>query len=791
MLVVVCGIVSNTAWAQNNSCTIRGTIKNTKGLPVSFATVAINNSEDGTVTDIDGAFLLVTKHSGKADLTIRSIGYLQKTVDINLVNGKSLNIRQTLEESSQDLDEVVVSANSKSTLIKQKGFAVNTVETKGASLQNVQSNELLDRMAGIQVKQTGGLGSRISYNLNGLTGNAIRFFIDGIPMDYYGASYSLNSIPPSSIERIEVYKGVVPVNLGNDALGGAVNVVTHGGTKNDMDFSYSLGSFNTHQASVNGLWRDEKTGFTLKGNAFYNYSDNNYKVRDVGAYDGDPALGRIKYIDAERFNDAYESYGTKVDIGFTEKSWADIFLLSLVYSDMDKEIQTGSTMEVVYGERKYESSTLAPSLNYIKSDFLTEGLDVNLFGMYSHLNRQIIDTTSNEYDWTGLIKSDIIDFTNPGEAGDPTLNEDIETSLINRFNVSYQINSKLHVGGNYIRTDFNRTSDDVLLTPKERELLDDKGYIKNVAGLTLEMNELVPNVKSSFFVKYYAQNVNALFRNSSTSSIEQEQVTNKYQNTGFGFASSYKFAEKLRLQISAENGVRLPESQEIFGNNAENISTNYNLKPERSINANVGLNYSTSPFVKHHLAVNTNFFYRDTKDMIRQANSVSDEDYAFENLEDVLSTGVDVDMNYTYDKNLHLRMSVSVLNARFNTQFDENGAEYAYYRDRLRNEPYFYFNYGVNYRFNDLLFNQSITQLSYSAKYIHEYYRNYASFGSANKDIIPTQFSHDVGITIRFPQNHYSISLDAKNIFNQTLYDNFALQKPGRAIYLKINYSIH
>ncbi|GAF02437.1 outer membrane cobalamin translocator [Saccharicrinis fermentans DSM 9555 = JCM 21142] len=778
--------------AQNKPCVVKGTILNQKGLPISFATVAINNTGNGTVTDAQGTFQLATQFDGKAGLTIRSMGYKQKTITINLKKGKNINIFETLEESTQDIDEIVVSTKSKSTLIKQKGFAVNTVETKGASLQSVQSNELLDRMAGIQVKQEGGLGSRLSYNLNGLSGNAIRFFIDGIPMDYFGPSYSLSSIPPSSINRIEVYKGVVPVKLGNDALGGAVNIATKDDAKNGLDFSYSIGSFNTHQASINGVRRDNKTGFTIKGNAFYNYSDNNYTVKDVEAYDGDPALGRIKRIDAQRFNDGYLSYGGKFDIGFTGKKWADKLLFNLVFSHMDKEIQTGSTMEVVYGEREYNSSTIAPGINYIQSNFLTEGLDINLFTMYSHLTRQIVDTTSQEYDWSGRIHSDIIDYTTPGEAGDPTLNEDIETSLINRINITYQLNHQLKLGANYIRTDFNRSGDDVLLTLKERELLDDKGYIKNVAGLTVETNELIPGLTSSFFIKYYNLDVNALYRNSDfNNAIEQEHVKNNYKNTGFGMASSYKIFKDFIGQFSIENGVRLPESEEIFGNNTENITTNYNLKPERSLNANMGFNYSTSAINKHYLSFITNFFYRNTKDMIRQANSVSDEDYAFENLDDVLSTGVDLDLNYMYNRKLSIKMAMSVLNARFNTQYDENGAAYSYYKDRLRNEPYFHFNYGIKYSLENIIFNHSQTNISYGAKYIHEYFRNYSSSGSANKDMIPSQLSHNVGINISFPQKNYSISLDAKNIFNETLYDNFALQKPGRAIFFKINYSIH
>ena len=53
-------------------------------------------------------------------------------------------------------------------------------------------------------------------------------------------------------ERIEVYKGVVPVGFGSDALGGVINIVTkkrrHGWS---LDASYSYGSFNTHKSYVN------------------------------------------------------------------------------------------------------------------------------------------------------------------------------------------------------------------------------------------------------------------------------------------------------------------------------------------------------------------------------------------------------------------------------------------------------------------------------------------------------------------------------------------------------------
>src|SRR5690606_10069398 len=98
-----------------------------------------------------------------------------------------------------------------------------------------------------------------------------KIFIDGIPISSYGPSFSLNSIPTSMIERIEVFKGVVPSQLSDDALGGAVNVILKSAMKNMLTTSYSYGSFNTHQFNLNGGYRNPKNGFTARASGFYNY----------------------------------------------------------------------------------------------------------------------------------------------------------------------------------------------------------------------------------------------------------------------------------------------------------------------------------------------------------------------------------------------------------------------------------------------------------------------------------------------------------------------------------------
>ena len=75
--------------------------------------------------------------------------------------------------------------------------------------------------------ESGGVGSDLSLSVDGFSGKHIKIFIDGVPQEGVGAAFSLNNIPAGYADRIEVYRGVVPVGFGADALGGVVNIVTN------------------------------------------------------------------------------------------------------------------------------------------------------------------------------------------------------------------------------------------------------------------------------------------------------------------------------------------------------------------------------------------------------------------------------------------------------------------------------------------------------------------------------------------------------------------------------------
>ena len=85
------------------------------------------------------------------------------------------------------LDEVQVKGISKVTKIKESAFQVNAVDTR--AMANITSNlsQVLNKTTGVKVREQGGMGSDFDFSINGLSGSAVKFFIDGVtPFGYYG-----------------------------------------------------------------------------------------------------------------------------------------------------------------------------------------------------------------------------------------------------------------------------------------------------------------------------------------------------------------------------------------------------------------------------------------------------------------------------------------------------------------------------------------------------------------------------------------------------------------------------
>ena len=566
LLIALLCAVSIFANAQNQG-SIGGRINNNNGTPVSALTIKIQNSTLVTLSDSLGVFHFRKVSPGRHLLLVTGIGYktVQRTVDVS--PGKETSVTLRVETAATDMTGVTVVGRSVVQEVNRQAYNVTAIDAKQLYNTTLDLAGALDRVAGIRVRESGGVGSNFNLSLNGFSGNHVRYFIDGIPMDGFGSSFQINNIPINAAERLEVYKGVVPIWLGSDALGGAINIITGDRYRNYVDVSYSYGSFNTHRTVINAA-ATTKNGWTAQISAFQNYSDNNYKVKVDAAdiYSGAYAPGVL----VPRFHDTYHNETLIANLGVINKRFADKLLLGITLGKNYKEIQTGARMVSVFGGWHRRGNILMPTLKY-KKENLVKGLDVTINANYNFGNENNIDTMNVRFDWYGNMKAN-------GTSGERSRslykyknNNGLATAVFN-----YRVDDHQAVTLSNVFNTFDRKGADQLnpaTTDPPRKTQ------KNVLGLGYSYS-IDNNWSGSVFGKYVTQK-NVI------SSARASAATDKL---GYGIAGTYFFTPGFQLKASYELTNRMPEAQELFGD-VENQEGNPNLLPERSNNFNLGATF--------------------------------------------------------------------------------------------------------------------------------------------------------------------------------------------------------
>lgn len=134
--------------------------------------------------------------------------------------------------------------------VKQQGVPVTVIDGKTLAGRGTSISEVLNHQTGVKLRQTGGVGSQTKINVRGLEGNRVQIYMDGYPLNTPDGNFSINDIPLQFIDRIEIYKGIVPPEFGGDGLGSAVNVVTIDPDKDFYDLAYKIQSYGTHEGSA-------------------------------------------------------------------------------------------------------------------------------------------------------------------------------------------------------------------------------------------------------------------------------------------------------------------------------------------------------------------------------------------------------------------------------------------------------------------------------------------------------------------------------------------------------------
>lgn len=661
--------------------------------------------------------------------------------------------------------------------LQDSAESVTVVDARKARQQSADLGEVLARTQGIGIRREGGLGSGATLTLNGLQGDQIRLFLDGVPLELAGYPFGIVNVPVNLIERIEVYRGVVPLRFGADALGGAVNLVTNPQYETALATSYQIGSFGLHRFSMNGRYRHEPSGFVAGVSGFLDVAKNDFDMADrpLATPDGGTELATLP-----RFHDRYQAFGANVEVGVVEKPWARRLLLQGFYTTFDKDLQHNALMSVPYGEVTYGQTTYGATARYEVD--LDPRWSLELLANFSHRTFDFRDMSTTVYKWTGERGRAVGREGQRGEIRGEAIDESIyEYGWFGRAGLTWKASDVHTLRASVTPRFIRRTGEDHV--PGRVDLLGLKdGIAQLVGGVEAEQTLFGERLSNIAFVKGYYQRATHQERTMNTDMPRILNVATDSVHGGAGDSLRYRFTTWVLGKVSYEYAIRLPNADELFGNGVL-VDPNTKLRPERSHNVNVGPRFEVERTRYGTFVFDINGFLRETTDQIILLAGRQFTPYT--NIGNARTLGVENTTSWSAPKRWLTLDGTLTYNDSRNTS--TTGAFADFEGMRIPSRPYLFGSWGARLRFPGLPGTGALEPFYYG-RYTHGFDRGWAIGAEEYRISLPAQVNHDAGVTYTSSPSFgsFTTTFEVQNLANAQLFDVFGVQRPGRSFHLKL-----
>lgn len=659
--------------------------------------------------------------------------------------------------------------------LEDSSRAVTVVDLKRAKERASDLGEVLSRAHGIQVRRTGGLGSSTRFSLNGLYDQQVRFFVDGIPVQYAGWGLGVANVPVDLVQRVDVYRGVVPIGLGADALGGAIDLVTDPSWADRASISYQAGSFGTHRASLGARVRDDRTGLALGLALFTDRAANNYPI-DVEAPDD---RGRPIPVTVRRFHDGYLASGGIVEAGVVQRGprWIERALVRAFQTQYDKDLQHNTVMTVPYGEAAYASWSRGVAADITLASGPWRG---RIVAGTAYTATDFRDVSTGIFDWFG---KRIGDRPTPGEIGSqPTDQRITETGYFGRATLERALGAQHRVRIAIAPTRHHRTGEDFLdANPMGRDPIQAKRDLDQlVAGVEHEVKAFGDRFENTAFVKYYRLQSDAEDARPGFIFVPIEATIHR---AGFGDSLRWKLTQSLALKASYEWATRMPSVDELFGDGIL-VQQNLELGPETSHNANLGIHLDRESGWGS-FGGEVGGFARFADDLIILLGT--DRVFSYQNVYAARILGVEGTVGWVAPgERATLEASATYQDIR---NASSEGTFGAFDGDRIPNRPWLLGSVTGSVRHRGILGARDELSLFGTSRYVHSFYRGWESLGVRDsKQVVASQLVHGAGITYATRgAQPVTLTVEVQNLTDERAFDSFGVQKPGRGYYLKLS----
>ncbi len=738
--------------------------------PLTGATVYIDEINKGEAADKNGEFSFSKLKDGSYTATISYIGYHTQKEKITLHRGVTRKIVIRLKEEDKSLKEVVITAKSAARQLREQALPVSVIKMEQiqGTVNTVQ--DVLAKTAGVTVRSTGGVGSASRISVRGLEGKRIGLFIDGNPMNDNSDFIDINDIPVEMIDRIEIYKGVVPAKFGGSAVGGAVNLVIREYPPKYLDANYTFGSYNTHKLSFVGKRNIAPQGYEFGAGGFYTYSDNNYTMESP-FQDG---------LMIKRDHDQFQ----KLTLGGSFKArkwWFDLVEFEPVFLRTYKEIQ-GIEYNIQHAHSHSDAFIFANKIE--RENFLTEGLDFDWQLAYVYTDYQFTDTASYRTHWDGSRYQPVSQYG--GEIGKwASLSKNRKHTLSHKLNLNYLIDKHHSINFNSL---FNYAHGD----PKDD--LKDKviGYHTNfksnmtswVAGINYDYRTANDRFLNSINLKYYYYTMKTKLASVLTSHIESIDT----QKNNFGISNSlrYRITPDLMAKASIGYDVRLPAENELLGDGYV-IAPAGNLEPERNTSINFGVLFDKTGKSPSNLQIEVSGYYMYLQNMIRFTGGFLQSQY--QNFGEMRTLGIEVEVKADITSWLYGFANATYQDMRDTRRYEQNTSVINPTKgSRIPNIPYLMANAGLEFHKENLFGGKRMTTRFFAdGAFVEEYLYDFEQSKHQQRRI-PRSFSFNAGFEQSFCGGRYFIMGRLNNFTNARLISEFNRPLPGRNFSIRLRY---
>jgi hypothetical protein len=655
--------------------------------------------------------------------------------------------------------------------------AVEVVDTAGAQRQTADLGQVLARTRGVTLRRAGGLGTTSNLGLGGLDGAQVPFFVDGVPLEFSPFSLDPANIPVGLVDRVEIYRGVVPIRFGADTLGGAVNLARGGpGFGPRRAPAVQARWFDTHRALAQSSTLLEGPGLYAAAFGFLDHSRNDYAI-DVEVAQDD---GSLVPATVQRRHDRYLAGGGGITLGFVDRRWADRLLVTAFASALAKEIPHNVVMTVPYGGATYGEIRPGANLRYEKS--FAHDLELSVTSAYAQRRIRFTDTDHCVYDWYGRC---VLEKASAGEI--TTLGTDQRITQDGGYgNVGLTWSPGRHALRVVLApSGFTRRGTNRLADPDVRDPLTARRVLFNfVSGVEYQIDALDDRLQNVAFVKDYVQTVIA--DRVVPGADAYPTIRRADHEVGAGDALRYRFAPWGYAKASYEWATRLPGVDEIFGDGVLVVS-NLELEPERSHNLNLGatLDGRTRAGRLWFDVLGSARFVADAIAPIPEDNRISSQ-----NVNDARSLAADAAAGWTSPGDwVTLDGNVTFVDYR-NTSGD--GPFGPYDGDRMPARPWLLANGHARLQIGDLAGRDDTLALDWTTRYVHGFFRGWESAGTtAFKQRVPMQLLHGIGASYVVARARWEVAtaLELHNVLDARAYDFIGVQLPRRSVQARISVS--